>query len=1371
MEFRYLDVLSKVATKLKANVSLEELCSDVCSLICTIMRYSEITVVRVTIGSTTRMSPGFRFTQWGLVHDFKVSDTVYGRFEIYYTEERSWTCGYPFLKEEEELLNNLAGLLSGAATKDAFKSLILDYTERLKELGGITHIISILKENRPIQALLSDVCNAIPEAWQYPSYTGARITYGDLVFSTVNFLETPWMQKQPFEIPEGPSGQIEVCYTKEFPHCSEGPFLQEERNLLVNLGQLISAATGSKLYEGLISQNRERLKELKAINQTTEIITRGKNIDNTLQSVCNILVESLQYPQYAVVRITYERKEYVSGGFKETPWVLREQFITIDNSIGSIEFYYLQEFPGIGEGPFLKEEREMIKNIGRLLAHFLNNFKGRMLIEHSQSVISTTIAERLSHTPSDNRDNLLFSIVPQGTDTSYLVREVLFIAAPYEAFSIQSECMSFRFEINHIHSSFGGIPRITVANTSERALEYLSQRSFDLVIMMVGIDITSTLESHEHIIQAYPILPVYILVNRMEYVPSILSMPPSKAVKDNAVFVWNSDPTLIFAIVKLHEDTQNVLYSHAPIVVLVEDTPDVVSRIITRLYHTILNWFEENIAEDTTKITCQQGLAHLLVVSNYETAIHLVRRYQDRICCVVSDIEFSRSGSLNRNAGIEFVEVVKGQYKNLPCLLHSSDGSHSREALALGYTFIDKCQPEFLEKISSFVKDCLQIYILAFSDESDRILGQAVDICSLMQTIERIPESSVIRKLHEGAFEKWFASHGEHADLGEIVQNADPVGSLKEYVKEIIRKRFRGTVVRFENVQFYDRSFIATMCRGSYGGKGRGAAFINSIVNVPLSEVSIPGLDICTPTTAIIGTNEFEHFLKYKAIREIDLDSEDFRTIQDRFLSVPLSSRVHENLLRFIRQVRSPVAVRSSSLFEDSLIQPFAGAFETYIIPNSHENPDIRLEQLEMSVKMVFASLYRPEARLYFDFTGRNISEERMAVVVQELVGTQTGDYFYPHISGVAGSYNYYPVSHTKPEDGFVVIAFGLGVYVVEGRSGHRFSPAYPDLSFGSIKDALTNSQVKFYAVNTAVKDINLQSDGEKAGLNLLDIGVAEKAGSLKHCASVYDIENDRIVPNLNFSGPRIVDFANILQYNRFPLAESLKMLLDTLEERMGTPVEIEFAVKLPHTMNNLLKPQLHLLQVKPLTGKQLAHEIKNVALDPDTVLLYSETALGNGVIDTITDIILVDVSAFDRARTEEIVHEVEWFNRKFLKANRHYLLIGPGRWGSRDKSLGVPVVWSQISKAKVIVELGLENYHLEASLGSHFFHNMTSMGTGYMAINESNKQEIINWGVLAHAKLIERLRFVLHYRFSAPLNIEIDGKKRIAVVWWKGDA
>jgi len=1374
MELGYLEALTKVASRLKANAPLEELCSDVCSMICSIMRYSEIAVVKVTIGTIIRMSPGFRLTQWGLVHDFRISDTTSGRFEIYYTEDTMWTGGFPFLKEEEDLLDNLAGLLSGAATKEAFKRLLLENTERLKELGGITRIISILKENKPIQMLLSDVCHVMPDAWQYPAYTEARITYGDLVFSSANFAETPWMQKQPFEVPEGPSGCIEVCYTKEFPIEAEGPFLAEERNLLINLAQLISAAAGSKLYERTISQNRERLKELNAINQTTEIITRGKSIDDTLQSICTILPQALQYPHYTVVRITFEGKEYVCCDFKETPWVLREQFITIDNTIGSIEFFYLQEFPIADEGPFLKEEREMIKNIGRLLAHFLNNYKGRMLLEHTGASLTATIAERLGQPHNSSKENLLFNSIRQGADISFVVREVLFIAAPYEAFAIQSECMSFQFEAIQMHTSFGGIPRITVAHTTEQALHYLSQRDFDLAIVMVGIDLKSALDSYTQMIQTLPMLPVYMLVNRLEYMSAILSVPLSKPAKDNPVFVWNSDPSLIFAIVKLYEDTRNVVYSHAPIILIVEDTPDIVSRIITRLHHELLDWVEERVNNDYSGSTCAESFPHLLVVSNYEAAIHFIRRYPDRICCVISDIEFGKDGKLTRNAGIDFVTILKEQSKNIPCLLHSSDGSHCQEAFSLDCLFLEKGTPAFLDSISTFVKECLQVNILSFYDESGRLQAQVSTICALMQLFKKLPHSSVIQTLQNGAFEKWFAIHGEgHAliDGFDPLRTGEPdaLKGLEKTLKNAIRKRFCGTAARFENVQFFDQSFIAITCRGSYGGKGRGASFINSLVNSMPPGITVPGLKLCTPVTAIIGTDEFEHILKTSGIRKLDFDNDTFATIQKSFLEAPLSNRLRENLIKFITQIDTPIAVRSSSLFEDSLLQPFAGAFETYILPNSHKDLQVRLEQLETAVKLVFASLYRPEARLYFDFTGRNIHEERMAVVLQELVGTQIDNYYYPQISGVAGSYNYYPVSHTKPEDGFVVIAFGLGVYVVEGRSGHRFCPAYPAISFGSIKDALTNSQVKFYAVNTERTSINLLSEGEKAGLDLLDISIGEKNGTLKHCASVYDSENDRIIPNLTLAGPRIVDFANILQHDHFPLAESLTVLLKTLEERMGTPVEIEFAVKLPHTNNNLQQPELHVLQVKPLTGKQLAHDITNTALDPDSVVLYSETALGNGVIDTITDIVMVDVAVFDRLRTVEIAQEIEWFNRKLFKENRKYLLIGPGRWGTRDKSLGVPVVWSQISNARVIVELGLENYHLDASLGSHFFHNLTSMGTGYMAINESNSSEIIKWDLLANAEIVERLHFALHYRFPTPLKVEIDGKKRVAVVWWKG--
>ncbi len=1368
---RYLNVLSRIAAELEAPFSPGQLCGDLCDMLKVITTHPEITVVRIQLGSVVRMTPDFHTTSWGLVREFKGVDKTKGRLEIYYTQDISMHGGLPFKNEEVCLLDNIAHLLSGATTKAAFERLLIDNIEREKELGGIAKISAILQQDRPVAELLFDICNILPQSWQFPDFTGARIVYDKIVAATENFSETPWIQRQSFTVPDGPEGSIEVCYIKEFPLRDEGPFLKEERNLIVNLAQLLAAAAGSRMYRELVNQNRERLKELNAINQTTQIISHGKSIPSTLQSVCSILPQSFQYPEQTAVRISYEGKVYVSREFNETPWVLREQLVTIDNKIGTIEIYYLTEFPEVYEGPFLKEERDLVQNIARLLAHFFNNYKGRLLIERSS--INSITSEHQRHIIADRLgvDELFRKPSPRTASSYYFVREVLFIATPYDAFAIKNEELSF---INLCGGTLGYVPRITVVNTALQALELLSYRVFDMVMIMVGVDINQSIDILNQIDRSYPLLPVYILVNMdSQFEPFV----QSDAFKDGykQIYVWNKDPALILALTRLYEDIHNVANSLAPVVLVIEDTPDILSKIVTRSFQAIAEWADSGVVSvnpspfDYLEEIYQRP--HLLVVSNYEAAVHVIREYHNRISCVISDVEFGKNGVLHRKAGIELVDVIKEQSNHIPILLHSSDLSNEKTALEFGLCFLDKNIPDLLDKIKVFIKNHLKRVVVTLTKRDENGTECTDEIAQIIRLVGNEKTHSITESLQSGEFIRWLLFQGEMElvdTVGTLIENSIDSDecqlAIVEQLKALLVRRYRGTTIRFDHTCFFDESFVSILCGGSYGGKGRGVAFLNALIHDKTFQSQIPGLAISTPPTSIIGTDEFERIVKVIQSRNVNLYEEEYDSVRKRFLSVPLSDNVRKGLRAFIEQYQSPIAVRSSSLFEDSLTQPFAGAFETYIIPNGDDRVAVRLEQIEQAVKLVFASLYRPEARAYFALSGRTVQEERMAVVVQQLAGTNFEDVYYPHISGVAGSFNYYPVAHMKSEEGFAVIAFGLGVYVVEGRSGHRFSPAYPEISFGSLKDLMTNSQVQFYGVTMAKNGLNLYEKGEKAGLDLLEIDYAEKNKSLIHCASVYDSENDRMVPNLTRQGPRVVDFADILKFNYIPLAESLAALLKMLSARMGAPVEIEFAVTLPHKCNNYADPTLYMLQVKPLIGEQMSH-VMSEAIDPDSVLMYSQNALGNGVVDTITDVVLVDSLRFDKTKTDAIAMEVEYINRKLVKENRQYILIGPGRWGTRDRSLGVPIVWGQICNAKVIVELGFADYPLDASLGSHFFHNLTAMNTGYMAINEHHQNDIIRWECFSDAVAIEKLHYVHHLRFAAPLHIEIDGLKRKASV------
>jgi hypothetical protein len=492
------------------------------------------------------------------------------------------------------------------------------------------------------------------------------------------------------------------------------------------------------------------------------------------------------------------------------------------------------------------------------------------------------------------------------------------------------------------------------------------------------------------------------------------------------------------------------------------------------------------------------------------------------------------------------------------------------------------------------------------------------------------------------------------------------------------------------------------------------------------------------------------------------LNETDYQKVRLHFLEGIFSDNVVKKMKIVLTHIRKPIAIRSSGLFEDSLNQPFAGIFETYLLPNSHPDLKVRLEQALNAIKMVYASVFAPIARGYFEAINYKIEEEKMAVIIQEVVGHQYDNVFYPHISGVAQSFNYYPFAHMKPEDGFSILAVGLGKYVVEGEKSFRFSPAYPDLNINSPKDQIKNSQVHFYAVDLSRRDLNL-IEGEDAGLIQLDIDECERHGNLKHCASVFDIDNDRILPGLNQPGPRVINFADLLKYNYIPLSETLKTILDVGKEAIGAPVEIEFAIDLEK--DNDRKASFYLLQIKPLIGSSQDYNIDLDELKKEKLLLYTEKCMGNGQVDGIYDVIFINRQEFDKSMTLKMVDEINELNRKMINENRKYVLIGPGRWGTRDRWIGIPVTWPQISAAKIIVETSFEDYPLDASSGSHFFHNVTTMNVGYFSVHQELANNFISWDVLEQQKILNQTTYFKHVKFDKPLTIKMDGRKRISAI------
>jgi hypothetical protein len=458
-----------------------------------------------------------------------------------------------------------------------------------------------------------------------------------------------------------------------------------------------------------------------------------------------------------------------------------------------------------------------------------------------------------------------------------------------------------------------------------------------------------------------------------------------------------------------------------------------------------------------------------------------------------------------------------------------------------------------------------------------------------------------------------------------------------------------------------------------------------------------------------------------------------------------------------------PLAVRSSSLLEDSTNQPFSGIFETFLLPNNHSDFKVRYRQLADAIKLVYASIYSPESRTYFEAINYKLEEEKMAVIIQELIGKEYNASFYPHISGTAQSHNYYPVAHMEPEDGFAIVALGLGHYVVNGEKAFRFSPKYPDIEAVSPKNLLNDSQTEFLSLDLSKSEFNL-AEGSEANLIRLDISEAEKHGTLNHIASVYDKENDRIQPGLDVYGPRIMNFADILRYNHIPLAKTIDFILDVGKEALGTPVEIEYAVDLDPSENGL--PSFYLLQIKPLLGSMGEYTIDPEEIEKEEIILYGERSMGNGRIESIRDVVYVKQDVFDKTKTRDIVKDIEAINQTFRERKQTYILIGPGRWGTRDPFIGIPVNWSQISAARIIVETSLDDFPLDASLGSHFFHNVTSMNVGYFSIQQDSGKDFIDWDKLGSQSPVSETEYLKHVRFQKPLSVVMDGRKRISVIF-----
>lgn len=1143
--------------------------------------------------------------------------------------------------------------------------------------------------------------------------------------------------------------------------------------------------TPDKDLNKLQAEVQERLKELAAINQTTQIFNDGKSIEETLSRIVDILPPAWQYPEYTSSRITFGELEFTSRNFMPTTWVQKQVFETIDGIQGSIEVYYLKEFPELDEGPFMKEERQLISNLAGLVTGFLNSLKGKSLLIKEKSKILDGDSDIDSTIPAVHSRQLLQKFLNKSNYDRdmyhdlmpFKVREILLVATLYDAYSIEKEGRFSEHVLGEYHQlSLTSIPRITGVSNEQEAMEQLRSKHFDLVILMMGSDKKSPIGLSCLIKAEYPYIPVFLLLNNNSDIEFVMKKKVTTRHIDK-VFVWNGESQVFFAMIKHVEDRINVEndtnIGMVRVILLVEDSSQYYSRYLPMLYNIVMEQTRHIIDDVSTdelyKVLKLRARPKILLASNYEEAIDIIDKYRDYLLCLISDVEFPRAGKENKEAGFKLVEYVRKNTKHLPTIIQSSDESNSKRAYELKSSFINKNSENLSQDFKSFITHYLGFGNFIYRNDKGKVIGVARSLKEFEMQLKSISDESLLHHARKDHFSLWLMARGEIQaakilNSHKVTDFSSPQ-KVRAYMLGIIsefrNEQDKGKIVPFDKSAIADESNIVALSEGSLGGKGRGIAFINTLINNYDFSQHVPNIHIKAPKTLVIGTEEFEYFMDRNSLKEFVLHERNYETIKEIFLKSALTETTVKRLKIVLKDIRKPMAIRSSGLFEDSLIQPFAGIFETYILPNNHRDAKVRLQQIMDAIKLVYASVYSDTARGYVEAINYKIDEEKMAIVLQEVVGNQYDKYFYPHISGVAQSYNYYPVSHMKPEEGYVVAAVGLGKYVVEGEKAFRFSPKYPQIEINSSKDQFKNSQVKFFAVDLENTEPNLM-EGDTAGLARLDISEAEKHNTLNHSASVYNPDNDQIIPGLTAYGPRIVNFANILKYDYIPLAKTIEVVIDVVKEAMGSPVEIEFAVDLTKDENGLAS--FYLLQIKPLLGNASDYNV-NMDKIKSEILMFSEKGMGNGIMKDMADVIYVDPENFNKAETVAIAKEIDELNAKMIAEKRKYVLIGPGRWGTRDPWIGVPVTWPQISNAGVIIETSLEGFPLDASSGSHFFHNVTSMNVGYFSVQPEKSKSFVEYDILERQELISQSKHVKHVRFKKNLKVRMDGKKRIAVI------
>lgn len=959
----------------------------------------------------------------------------------------------------------------------------------------------------------------------------------------------------------------------------------------------------------------------------------------------------------------------------------------------------------------------------------------------------------------------------------YKVKDILLIATHYDAYTIVREGQfSDKIYGEYLQLNLYSAPRFVSATSDEEALAQIQERHFDMIIIMTGMDKEQPLRISKAIRKEKPEIPLVLLVNNNSDLAYFSKA--SDVIKNNIdrVFVWNGSTRIFMAMIKYVEDKMNleadIISGDVRFILLVEDSVRYYSRYLPMLYsmlmkqtQNIIDDEDDNISE-TQKIMKMRARPKIRLVSNYEQAKKLIDSNHENMLCLISDVSFPILGEDDEQAGVKLVQYLRSIDNRVPVLIQSSEIQNAVKASELQAYFVNKNSDTLVTDVTNFMVENLGFGNFVFRNPARTKIAEASSVEQFEELLRTIPDESLLYHASKDALSTWMMVRGElyAAKLLRQYKVTDytSIDEIRTFCLNVFEraklKRIKGRIIPFRKSLANSNHYIMRLGKGSLGGKGRGLAFISNFIENIDFKTLLPEMRICIPRTAVIGTEEFSNFVETNNFQSEIYLKKSHDEIVRLFLEAPLSDILKKKLYRFLEVIKKPLAVRSSGLFEDSLKQPFAGVYNTYLIANNQLTIEERLEKLESAIKLVYASIFTETAQAYFKAVDYKIEEEQMAVVIQEVVGKEYNDKFYPNVSGVAQSYNYYPFSYMKPEDGFAVMAVGLGMAVVGGEKAHRFCPRYPKLGNKSLQDHIRDSQKTFYAIDMKRNSCDLENKGELASIGQYEITEAQKDGNLFYCASTYDAQNDTLEPGVDGYGPKVIDFGNILKYDALPVAKALDTLLDIFKQAMGTPIEIEFSITFDEKDK---KPTIYLLQIKPLIRQDDDIEINIEHVPKDNVFMYAVNGMGNGSIDYIKDIIHVDIDKFDKMQTEEMGKEVRMLNEEMKRLGQEYILIGPGRWGTRDKSTGIPVKWAHISNAKIIVEQGLEDFPLDASLGSHFFHNVISMNVGYYSLQPNAQDSFLDCEKLKNATLVQETKFFRHVRFENPLSILMNGKNQ----------